>query len=127
MNIKKNGGFVATDIVLAIIGIFMFSTLIVSLMHNNSLENLKLKKEALATIYLTEALENIGIANYEQVTEENTDIFIPGDIENNGYDMDITITEDDNEGITKKITTTISYNIGDKEYTKVIDRTKIKE
>lgn len=127
MKIKKSNGFVATDMVIAIIAIFVFSGLIISLMHNNALENLKAKREALATIYLTETFENIGIATYEEVTEDNKTNFIPSDLADQNYSMDITITEDENEKITKKINATISYNIGEKEYMYSMERTKIKE
>ena len=62
MKVKNNKGYVAIDMALAILGIIVFSGLIISLMHSNFLGNAKTKKEAIAVIYLTELMENIGIA-----------------------------------------------------------------
>ena len=67
MKLKNNKGYVAIDMAVAIIGIIVFSGLIISLMYSNFLENAKTKKEAIAVIYLTELMENVGIATYEQV------------------------------------------------------------
>lgn len=133
MTVKKNNGFVAVDMVLAILGIMIFSGLIVSLMYNNALENLKIKRETLAVIYLTETLENIGIANYEDVTTENIQNFIPSDLKEKKYDMEITLSEDielsstQDEEIIKKVTATILYKVGNKDYELSMERTKIKE
>ena len=133
MNIKDNKGFVLTDMVLAIIAIMIFSILIVSLMYNNSLENLKIKREALATIYLTETLENIGIANYSEVTEENIENLIPADAIEKKYNIELKIKDTEladtqkTEDIIKKVTATISYKVGNKDYTLSMERTKIKE
>lgn len=133
MKIKRNNGFVGIDMTLSIIAIMIFSGLIVSLMYNNTLQNLKTRREALATIYLTETLENIGIAEYSQITEENINTYIPEEAEENGYNIEITFTEDKNlstnqgEDIIKKITATISYKVVDKDYKLSMERTKIKE
>ena len=109
---KKNNGFVGVDMVIAILAIITFSTFLISLMYNNFLENLKLKKEALATIYLTEALENVGIINFDALTQENID---------NGA-INVVPSE-----IVKKVKATISYTAGNKNYQYIMERAKIKE
>ena len=70
MSINSKKFFVNVYMILAIIAIIVFSVLIVALMSNSLVEVLKINKKALATIYLTEMLENIAILEYEDVTEE---------------------------------------------------------
>lgn len=141
MKAKKENGFTIIDTVIAIIAITVFSTLIITLIYNNALENIKLKKETLAMIYITEIFEKVGIESYENlIIGEYTDIG------NNSYDdkikklvlddmleqykIDIKITEydeDNKEHIIKKITATLTYKITDKEYVCSMERMKIKE
>ena len=133
MNKTTDKGFVAVDMTIAVIAIMIFSILILSLITYNFLENLKVRRDTLAIIYLTEALENIGIATYEDVTQENSDSFIPSDLESDNYKMDITInnnfdlSEENSQDIIKKVLVTISYEIGDKKYQHNMERIKIKE
>lgn len=136
---KKNNGFVGVDMVIAILAIITFSTFIISSMYNNFLENLKIKKEALATIYLTEVLENVGIINFDDLTQENIDNgvikVVPSEIENYNYTMKIDVLTDDlslsdaqkQTGIVKKVKATISYTAGNKNYQYIMERAKIKE
>ena len=101
MKAKNNKGFVGTDIIISIIAIVLFSSLILALILNNSLKNVKLAKEAQATIYLTQTLENIGISEYINVSDydsnENYNNCIPSDLKS-GYN----ITIDNPEIIGKK-------------------------
>lgn len=130
MKIKKDKGFVGVDAAIAIAAVVIFSGLIISLMYNNFLENVKIKREALATIYLTEFFENIAIADYDDVLEENISTLIPEQIVAQGFIMneeDIQIVEDEQEKITKKITATISYELNEKTYEHTMERIKIKE
>ena len=130
---KKNNekGFIGVDMTLAILAIMIFSGLIISLMYNNTLENLKVRKETLATIYLTQVLENVGIATYDEVIQENITDFIPEDMEQDYYNIDIVVSEDTNvpgeEKIIKKVEATISYELGNKKYQYSMERIKIKE
>lgn len=134
MKIKSNKGFVGIDMVLSILAIMIFSIIIVSMMYNNFLENLKINRQALAIIYLTETLENIGIATYEEVTQDNinngTINLFPGDIENTGYNINMVVENLENlelsEDIIKKVTATISYKLGDKTYEHSMERIKAK-
>ena len=136
MKIKNNKGYVAIDMALTIIGIIVFSGLIISLMYSNFLENTKIKKESIATIYLIELMENVGISKYEDVIQENIENLKPVDLKENleVYETDVKIVEikPDEEGqenldIIKKITATISYKVGNKTYYNTLERIKIKE
>lgn len=129
MKVKSENGFTVADMAVAIIAILLFSGLIFSLMYNNNLENIKTKRQALATLYLTEALENIAIANYDEVTQENSSKFIPKDAQNDKYTMQIQINNINNnasENIIKKAIATISYKIGNKDYQYSMERIKAK-
>lgn len=131
MKIKDKKGLAGVDVIIAIIAITIFSTLIISLMYNNTMENVKLRKETLATIYLTEIFENIGIENYENITEENIYNLVPQEAVND-YQVEITILSDfenitNNEDIMKKITVNMSYAVGNKSYSCSMQRIKIKE
>lgn len=136
MIIKKNNGFVGIDIILAIIAIMIFSGLIFSLMYNNALENLKIRKEALATIYITETLEKVGITNYEEITQEYIESgkLFPEDMPDT-YQMNIQLITDElsisekqkQNNIVKKVIVNISYKVGNKDYKLSMERMKVKE
>lgn len=131
MKIKKEKGLAGVDIIIAIIAITIFSTLIVSLMYNNVIENVKLKRETLATIYLTETFENIGIESYENITEENINNLVPQEARDS-YQVEMTVTSDfanvdNNENIMKKVVVKMSYVVGNKSYSCSMQRMKIKE
>lgn len=125
MKIKNSKGFTGIDIGIAIVAIMVFSGLIFSLMYNHYLENVKLQAESLAMIYLTETLENIGIADYNDVTQENSANFIPQDSKEGYHSISLQITTQSD--ITKKVKATVSYKIVNKEYQYSIERIKIKE
>ena len=126
-NLKSESGIVTTDVVLSIIAIMIFSVLFISLMYNNSIENIKLKQEGLAIADITETFENIGIADYTDVTNENADSFIPEDVQNHAIKIDLEITQIGEEDILKKITATASYKMANKVYEFSMERMKIKE
>lgn len=128
MKVKKSNGLAGIDMVIAVIAVLIFSTLIISMMYSNVLENVKLKKETLAMIYITEIFENIGIASYNDVTEENINNFIPEEVSQAGYQVDMDVRNvANNEDILKKIEITLTYQITDKTYTCSMQRMKIKE
>lgn len=137
MNIKSKKGFVGIDMTLAIVAVIIFSVLIIALLNNIFSHNLKVNKKALATVYLTETLENIGIAKYEDITQENIDNkvinLIPQEALEKGYTIDIKVDEkinledEETEDIFKKIKVTISYNVKNKNYEYYMERLKAKE
>ena len=137
MSINSKKGFVGVDMILAIIAVIVFSVLIVALTNNSLIEVLKINKKALATIYLTEMLENIAILEYEDVTEEKikamSEELIPEELDELGYRIKIQINEYENneenekKNIFKKVKVTISYGISNKNYEYSMERLKVKE
>lgn len=129
--IKNSKGFTQTDIVVAVIALIFFTTLIVALMANVKVESTKLKGKLLADIYLTEALENVGILQYDYITEENKDLIFPSmtDV----FDSQISVSkikdedQDKEDDIIKKVELKITYKIGNKTYEESAKRLKVKE
>lgn len=128
MNIKKDTGLAGIDMAIAVIAIVIFTTLILGLMCSNALENVKISKETMAMLYITEIFENIGISDYDNVTEDNKELFIPKEIYNN-YEVDMSITnaEEKEQNILKKINIVLKYNVGNKTYSCSAERLKSKE
>ena len=141
MKIKRENGIAGLDIIIAIMAIMLFSTLIFSMMYNNVTENVKLKKETLAMIYMTEILEKIGICEYENsaysvIGEEFTHITQKNDFVSqeilDKYKVEMAETSnfegiEEKENICKKIKVKISYEVSDKMYSCSMERIKIKE
>lgn len=132
--LKEKKGLTGIDIVLTVIIVILFTSIILSLMYNVKQQNLKQVYKQASNIYLTETLENIGIADYEDIietTSENNSELIP-DLPSMFYEKieveSIKNEENPNkEDIIKKVTVTISYTIGNKTYETVAQRLKIKE
>lgn len=124
---KNQNGFVGVDMAITIIAIVTFSTLIISLMYNNFLENAKLKKEALAIVYITETFENVGMTQFDEITQESIDNLLPEDAkEYYTVNSSVNLLEND-EQIIKKISVTLTYDVGNKTYNVTMDRLKAKE
>lgn len=131
MKKKKESGIVVIDAVIATMAIMAFSILILSLIRNNIMENVKLKKETLAMIYITEIFENIAIEDYDNITEENISALVP-QIVRNSYEVDFKVENNfpeiiDAENIIKKITIKLSFEVNGKNYNCSMQRMKIKE
>jgi len=140
MKLKEEKGLTGIDIAIMVIAVIIFSTLIFSLIYNNTMENMKLKKEALAMIYMTEIFENIAIEPYNSsaynglketyVEIKTPNVFVPKKIIDN-YKVEMAVTTDldgvtDNQ-ILKKIKLKLTYKVGEKTYTCSMQRMKIKE
>ena len=129
--IKNSKGFTQTDIVVAVVAIIFFTTLIVALMTNVKVQSTKLKGKLLADIYLTEALENVGILQYDYVTEENKNLIFPKMTDVFTPQLSISkLTDEDNtkdENVIKKVEVKITYQIGNKTYEETAKRLKVKE
>ena len=129
--IKNSKGFTQTDIVVAVVAIIFFTTLIVALMTNVKVQSTKLKGKLLANIYLTEALENVGILQYDYVTEENKNLIFPKMTDVFTPQLSISkLTDEDNtkdEDVIKKVEVKITYQIGNKTYEETAKRIKVKE
>ena len=124
--IKKETGFTGIDSTIAIIAIMLFTGIIIALMYNARLESIKIKAKVASTIYLTETMENIGIMEYEQITEQNTKI-LPNIPE--FFQETLQVEEINHQGNSsiKKVKAMISYTIGNKTYEETIERLKVKE
>ena len=129
--IKNSKGFTQTDIVVAVVAIIFFTTLIVALMTTVKVQSTKLKGKLLANIYLTEALENVGILQYDYVTEENKNLIFPKMTDVFTPQLSISkLTDEDNtkdEDVIKKVEVKITYQIGNKTYEETAKRLKVKE
>ena len=128
--IKDNKGFTQTDIVISIIAVMLFTTIILSVMINVKNSNAKLKAKSIANIYMTEILENIGITQYEDVTEENKSKFIPEMTKAFETQINVTKVSDEDskkEDEIKKVEVKITYKIGNKTYEENAKRLKVKE
>lgn len=129
--IKNSKGFTQTDIVVAVVAIIFFTTLIVALMTNVKVQSTKLKGKLLANIYLTEALENVGILQYDYVTEENKNLIFPKMTDVFTPQLSISkLTDEDNtkdKDVIKKVEVKITYQIGNKTYEETAKRLKVKE
>lgn len=152
MNIKRDNAIAGIDMVIAIIAIMIFSVLILSMITNNILENLKLKNESMAMIYMTEIFENVGIVafdneiyqnltpDYVEITAENilvsqeiidkckvemsTEIIKKSDVESFTATFSDTVNDD---GVLRKVNLRLTYEVAGKEYTCSMQRMKIKE
>ena len=127
---KSNKGFTGIDIVLSIIIIITFTSIIVSLMYSVKMENYRIKAMAISNIYLVETLENIGIADYDEIKSDNTDLF-PKEMSTE-FEKKIEVTsindeEESKEDIIKKVKVTIGYKIGNKNFEETAERLKAKE
>ncbi len=128
--LKGKKGFTTIDVLLAVITVIIFTSIIVSLMYNVRMENLRITSKLQANVLLTETLENIGIAKYEEVDNSNANL-IP-DL-NESFQIKLNVLPIYNEGsgesqnLIKRVEVTVYYSIGDKIYEETIQRLKIKE
>lgn len=127
---KSNKGFTGIDIVLSIIIVITFTSIIVSLMYSVKMENYRIKAMAISNIYLVETLENIGIADYDEIKSDNTDLF-PKEMSTE-FEKKIEVTsindeDESKEDIIKKVKVTIAYKIGNKNFEETAERLKAKE
>ena len=132
--LKKEKGLTGIDMVLAVIIVLLFTSIILSLMYNVKQQNVKQVYKLASNIYLTETLENIGIANYDDVvatSSENNSNLIPEMPVMFKENIEVESIENEEnpelEDMIKKVTVTISYKIGGKTYENVVQRLKIKE
>lgn len=127
---KSNKGFTGIDIVLSIIIVITFTSIIVSLMYSVKMENYRIKAMAISNIYLVETLENMGIANYDEIKSDNTDLFPKEMSTEFEKKIEVTSISDEDtskEDIIKKVKVTIAYKIGNKNFEETAERLKAKE
>ena len=105
--INSQKGITGVDITISIFIIVIFSSLIATIFYNISIANTSKKRNATASIYITEVLEEVGKMNYDDVTTEllkshitekysnSSDIYIEdynGNYEVNGYTITMEVT-----------------------------------
>jgi len=127
MNVKKESGLAGVDMAIAILAVMIFSTLIISMIHANLVENVKLKKETLAMIYLTELFEKVGIESYDNIQQSVIRNWITDEVYDI-YTVNITVNKiAGNKDIIKKVKVTLYYEVNGENYSCSMERMKIKE
>lgn len=152
---KGNKGFAASDALIAISIIALFSGLIASISYNIYLANSNIKRMSMANSYISEVFEYANKIYYEDVTEENlTEYFnnkyyysegkvpkqraeakikeTPDEKLNTPFKINLDITNynetqgnTDKLDLVKQIKMTVDYNIGNKQ--QKIEMTTIKK
>lgn len=155
--INSQKGITGVDITISIFIIVIFSSLIATIFYNISIANTSKKRNATASIYITEVLEEVGKMNYDDVTTEllkshitekysnSSDIYIEdynGNYEVNGYTITMEVTNYnetygeengvsyDNRGkedVIKIVKVKVEYKVGKNVDFIEISRIKIKE
>ena len=69
--LKEQKGFAASDALIAVLIIVLFSGLIATISYNIYLSNSSIKRMSKATGYIVDVFEYIDKINYEDVTKEN--------------------------------------------------------
>ena len=131
--LKKRNGLTGVDTTIAIVIITLFTGLILSLMYNVKYQNYVRACKITSDLYLTQTLENISIVDYDDVESTSSDensLIIPQlpTIFSETVNVEkISDIDSNKEDILKKVTVTISYNIGNRHYENTVQRLKIKE
>ncbi len=125
--LKNNKGITGIDSVIALVAIMIFSSTVFALMYNVRNENLKMSYKLLSNIYLVETLENIGIEKYENINNDNLEVFPNKMSDKFEKSIEVNNFKDKEEDIIKKVKVSIKYKIGDKTYEETAERLKIKE
>ena len=72
-NAKNNKGFTTADIVVAIVVIMIFVSLIATLFYNFYLTTTAKNRNAMATNYIVDVIEEIKAMNYDEVQKDTQD------------------------------------------------------
>ncbi len=147
-NLKNSDGFVASDAIMAIIIITIFTAIIATLAYNIYLSNSSLKRMSKANNYIIDIFEYVDKLYYEEVTEEklitylnekynssgvkavndeNTDVETP-------FKIIIKVQKynelEGNEGkldLLKEVTATVQYKLGNKKQSITMRKNKNRE
>ncbi len=145
INIKSQKGIIASDALLAVILIVLFSTLILAISFNIFMSNSSLKRMSKATDFITSVFEHVDKLYYDEVTQNNLVTYAQGlqanginvNPEENtwngkGYKIDISVQGYEPENavgetpdLVKEINMSVTYKLGSKE--QVISMTRIKK
>ena len=73
VSIKKNRGFTTADIVVAIVVMMIFVGMIATLFYNFYLSTTAKNRNAMATNYIVDVIEEIKAMNYDEVQKDTQD------------------------------------------------------
>lgn len=145
---KKNNGFAASDALIAIVIITIFTGLISTIAYNIYLSNASLKRMSKANNYIIDVFEYIDKMYYEDVNEENLTEYVNEKYKNE--DVQAVNSEETevqtpfkfvikvqnynemtgNEGkldLVKEITATVKYKLGNREQIITMKKSKNRE
>lgn len=156
-NLKKSNGFAASDALIAILIITLFTGIIASLLYNIYLSNASLKRMSKANGYIIDVFEYIDKVYYDEVSKDklikyfnekyyykddgitpNEDAEVMagsnGDIINSPFKVIIDIQNynsiegnEDKLDLVKEITMTVKYKLGNKEQEITLKKIKSRE
>lgn len=151
--LKGNSGIGASDAIIAILIISLFTGLIATILYNIYISNTSLKRMGTANSYIIDILEYSEKLYYEDLTTSNkmqaefslTESENPDEPEeenlkrlwklegtiNNGYNVEITLDkytpEENSYDLVRKITVTINYKVGNRNQEISVYRIKSRE
>lgn len=148
--LKEQKGFAASDALIAVLVIILFSGLIATISYNIYISNSSIKRMSKATSYIVDLFEYIDKINYEDVTKQkltsyfNNKYYVGDKPEVKLLETDESVTTpykatieivkyNETEGNTEKldlvqeITMTVTYKLGNKEQNITMTRNKTKE
>ncbi len=142
--LKNNKGFTQIDIVVSICILMLFVTLIASLFYNSYVSSTTNKRNAEASVYLSQIFEEIDFINYEKLEDAQEGIVAKINIMDIGkisaqyveeqtnqntlstpYKIYVEVSNKDD--LIKIITITIKYNINQKEQVLSAKRIKTRQ
>ena len=116
-NLKKSNGFAASDALIAILIITLFTGIIASLLYNIYLSNASLKRMSKANGYIVDVFEYVDKIYYDEVTEDSLILYF-----NNKY-----YSNEDAEVVAEKDEDTLVEKYGDTPFKAIIDIQKYNE
>ena len=126
--IKEQKGFAASDALIAVLIIVLFSGLIATISYNIYLSNSSVKRMSKGTEYITRTFEHIEKKPYEEITIDGLETYInENQTEFNITDNQINISSNNTEETTKSIGNSINpaytMNINIEYYNKTEENT----
>lgn len=120
MNLKQNKGIGLADTIIAIAIFIIFTGLVVNISYNIYLQSNFVKRNSNATSYIVDLFEYAQTLAFDEITEQNLNVYINSKDIATGYNFNIIVTkvpEDAEYEYIKKIDATVTYNLGRKTKT----------
>ncbi len=128
MNLKSQKGITSMDVTVAIMIIVIFSSIIVSLYQNYSISSKRIEREAEATEYAIETVEEIKANSSKYFDDENSNkdtipVYNNEVIGNTGFTRTANLVDyaslegnkDKKLGYVKNVSVVVNYKIGNKD------------